>query len=106
MPLTREDLRNQLKRREISPVYLLFGPETHLRDIAARTIADLSFDLARPALREIFAGEMDHGSDPVELRGVDRAGVDVPRDLVGRARCMAHERPHLDSARCEFSHER
>src|SRR6187399_3108196 len=43
MPLTREDLRNQLKRREISPVYLLFGPETHLRDIAARTITDLSF---------------------------------------------------------------
>ena len=43
MPLTREDLRNQLKRREISPVYLLFGPETHLRDIAAKTITDLSF---------------------------------------------------------------
>ena len=43
MVFTREDLRNQLKRREIAPVYLLFGAETHLRDIAAKTIADLTF---------------------------------------------------------------
>ena len=43
MVFSREDLRNQLKRREIAPVYLLFGPETHLRDLAARTITDLSF---------------------------------------------------------------
>ena len=43
MVFSREDLRNQLKRREIAPVYLLFGPETHLRDIAAKTIADLAF---------------------------------------------------------------
>jgi DNA polymerase III delta subunit len=43
MPLTREDLRSQLKRREIAPVYLLFGPETHLRDLAAKTIRDFSF---------------------------------------------------------------
>ena len=43
MVFSREDLRNQLRRREIAPVYLLFGPETHLRDIAAKTITDLSF---------------------------------------------------------------
>jgi DNA polymerase-3 subunit delta len=43
MVFSREDLRSQLKRREIAPVYLLFGPETHLRDIAAKTIADLTF---------------------------------------------------------------
>ena len=43
MPLSREDLRNQLKRREIAPVYLLSGTETYLRDIAAKTIADFSF---------------------------------------------------------------
>jgi DNA polymerase III subunit delta len=36
-------LRSQLKRREIAPVYLLFGPETYLRDLAAKTIADLTF---------------------------------------------------------------
>ncbi len=41
--VSREDLRNQLKLREIAPVYLLFGPETHLRDLAAKTIADLAF---------------------------------------------------------------
>jgi DNA polymerase-3 subunit delta len=43
MVLGREDLRNQLKRRESSPVYVLFGAETYLRDIAAKTIGDLSF---------------------------------------------------------------
>lgn len=43
MVITREDLRDQLKRREIAPVYLLFGPETSLRDRAATTIADLAF---------------------------------------------------------------
>src|SRR5687768_7480407 len=43
MVLSRKDLRNQLKRREIAPVYVLFGPETHLRDLAAKTIVDLSF---------------------------------------------------------------
>lgn len=41
--LSREDLRNRLKRREISPVYLLFGAETYLRDLAAKTIADFVF---------------------------------------------------------------
>ena len=43
MVFSREDLRNQLKRREIAPVYVLFGAETHLRDVAAKTIADFSF---------------------------------------------------------------
>ncbi|HTK38895.1 MAG TPA: hypothetical protein VL325_10420, partial [Pyrinomonadaceae bacterium] len=36
-------MRNQLKRREIAPVYVLFGAETFLRDLAAKTIADFSF---------------------------------------------------------------
>ena len=43
MALTREQLRNQLKQREIAPVYVLFGAETYLRDLASKTIADLSF---------------------------------------------------------------
>lgn len=43
MPLTREQLRAQLRKREIAPVYVLYGAETYLRDIAAKTIADLSF---------------------------------------------------------------
>lgn len=40
---TRNDLRNQLKRREISPVYILFGKETFLRDLAAKTLTERSF---------------------------------------------------------------
>ncbi len=43
MVLSREQLRNQLKQREIAPIYVLFGAETYLRDLAAKTIADLSF---------------------------------------------------------------
>jgi DNA polymerase-3 subunit delta len=43
MPLTREQLREQLRRREIAPVYTLYGVETYMRDLAAKTIADLSF---------------------------------------------------------------
>ena len=41
--LTTQELREQLRRREVAPVYVLFGPEINLRDIAARTIADFSF---------------------------------------------------------------
>lgn len=41
--LSREDLRNQLKRRELAPVYVLFGAETYLRDIATKTIANMAF---------------------------------------------------------------
>lgn len=43
MVLSRENLKDQLRRREIAPVYVLFGAETHLRDIAAKTITDLAF---------------------------------------------------------------
>lgn len=41
--VTKEDLRNRLRRHEIAPVYLLYGAETFLRDLAAKTICDLSF---------------------------------------------------------------
>lgn len=56
MPVfSRDDLRNQLKRREIAPVYLLFGAETYLRDLAAKTIANLVFD--ENSLREFNENE-------------------------------------------------
>lgn len=48
--ITRDDLRNQLKRREIAPVYVLFGAETYLRNLACKTIAD--FVLKGAQLRE------------------------------------------------------
>lgn len=53
--LSRDDLRNQLKRRDIAPVYLLFGAETFLRDLAAKTIANLLFD--ENSLREFNENE-------------------------------------------------
>lgn len=43
MVFSRADLRSQLQRREIAPVYLLFGAETYLRDVAAKTIAERAF---------------------------------------------------------------
>ncbi len=43
MVITRENLRDELKRREVAPVYVLFGAETYLRDKAAKYIADLCF---------------------------------------------------------------
>ena len=44
MPITREQLRAQIKDRKLHPVYTLFGAETYLRDIAAKTIANLVLD--------------------------------------------------------------
>ena len=61
MVFSREDLRNQLIRHEIAPVYLLFGPETHLRDIAARTITDRSF--AAGDLRDFNEASFSLNSD-------------------------------------------
>src|SRR5918911_4280127 len=48
--LTRQDLHRALKQGEIKPLYLLFGEESYLRDLAARAIADAS--LKESALRE------------------------------------------------------
>jgi DNA polymerase-3 subunit delta len=62
--LSRDDLRNQLKRREFAPVYLLFGAETYLRDLAAQAIADLV--LADSSLREFNETEFAlSGNSPV-----------------------------------------
>src|SRR5262245_37970001 len=44
MPVIKKDkLRESLKRREIGSVFLLYGAERFLRDLAAKTIADLMF---------------------------------------------------------------
>jgi DNA polymerase-3 subunit delta len=48
--LTKQDLHRALKQSDIRPLYLLFGEETYLRDLAARAIADAS--LKESALRE------------------------------------------------------
>ncbi|MDQ6788923.1 MAG: DNA polymerase III subunit delta [Acidobacteriota bacterium] len=54
--LGKEGLWTQLKKREIAPLYLLFGAENYLRDLAAKTITDLV--LADSALREF--NEIEH----------------------------------------------
>jgi DNA polymerase-3 subunit delta len=41
--ITREQLREQIRRREIHPVYVLHGAETYLRDLAAKTITNACF---------------------------------------------------------------
>ena len=48
--LTKQDLHRALKQGDLKPLYLLFGEETYLRDLAARAIADAS--LKESALRE------------------------------------------------------
>ncbi len=48
--LSRDDLRKQLQHKEFAPVYLLFGVETYLRDLAAKTLID--FLLRDSSLRE------------------------------------------------------
>lgn len=48
--LSRQDLHRALKAGDIKPLYLLFGAETFLRDLAARAITDTS--LKDASLRE------------------------------------------------------
>jgi DNA polymerase III subunit delta len=53
MPVrTRKDLLQSLKQGKIEPIYFLFGPESYLRDQAARAIAD-------EALRETLLREFN-----------------------------------------------
>lgn len=41
--LTKNAFREHLRRRELAPVYVLYGSETRLRDLGARTLADFAF---------------------------------------------------------------
>lgn len=43
MIVTREQLREQVQKRELAPVYVLYGEETYLRDRAAKAIAEACF---------------------------------------------------------------
>lgn len=61
--LGREDLRNQLRKKEIAPAYLLFGAETFLRDLAARTISDIV--LRDAPLREFNESEFSLNSSDI-----------------------------------------
>ncbi len=41
--LTKENLREHIRRRDFAPIYVLYGAETYLRDLAARTLASRVF---------------------------------------------------------------
>ena len=75
MPVrSRKDLATTLKQGKIEPVYLLYGPETKLRDDAARAIAD-------EALREHSADDGEKGKqagEPGQKLGPIRAHFSVP----------------------------
>lgn len=75
MPLSREQLRTQLRQRKIAPVYVLFGPETYLRDAAARYIADLCF--SEGDLREFNEDEYSLNT-PENLRSALAAAEQLP----------------------------
>jgi len=72
--LSREDLRNQLKQREFAAVYLLFGAETYLRDLAAKTITDLV--LADSSLREF--NESEYSLNNSEIRHALASAEQLP----------------------------
>jgi DNA polymerase III subunit delta len=69
--LTKENLRDQLKRGEIAPVYVLFGPEINLRDVAARYIANLCF--GPNDLRDFNESEFSLNGDGNLQRGLAAA---------------------------------
>ena len=77
MVLSRDDLKQQLRRREIASVYLLFGPETHLRDlewVALRPelVVEVSFD-------HVSDGRIRHGTKVLRWRD-DKAPEDCAFD--------------------------
>ena len=72
--LTRQDLRNQLKSDQIAPVYVLFGAETYLRDLAAKTIAD--FALKGSQLRDFNEAEISLSDN--ELKSAIASAEQLP----------------------------
>ncbi|QQS41739.1 MAG: DNA polymerase III subunit delta [Acidobacteriota bacterium] len=61
--LSTQDLRNLLRKREIAPVYLLFGPETHQRNLAAQHISDIALKDAQ--LRDFNETEVSLNSQDI-----------------------------------------
>ncbi|HEY8560744.1 MAG TPA: DNA polymerase III subunit delta [Pyrinomonadaceae bacterium] len=53
--ISRDELRTQLRKRDFAPVYVLFGAENYLRDLAAKTIANMVLD--ENSLREFNENE-------------------------------------------------
>jgi len=81
MPVrTPRDLTQSLKQGKIEPVYFLFGPETYLRDEAARTITE-------EALRNTL------------LREFNESSFNLLTDDVGSAVAIAEQLPMMSDRR-------
>src|SRR5512132_3098536 len=94
--LTREDLRHRLRKREFSPVYVLFGPESYLRDLAVKTICDLSFTAgeARDFNETVFSLNVEGN-----LRGALAAAEQLPMMASRRLILVTDVRVATTSAR-------
>ena len=79
---TRSDLHRSLKEGRISPLYLLFGEETYLRDLAARAIADAS--LKDSALREFNEASFSLASTDVQqaIAAAEQLPMMSPRRVI------------------------
>ncbi len=75
MPITRQQLRDQLRRREIALVYTLFGEETYQRDVAAKYLVDICF--GEGDLREFNESEYSLNT-PENLRSALAAAEQLP----------------------------
>jgi DNA polymerase-3 subunit delta len=74
--LSVEALRNHIRAREFAPVYLLYGPETYMRDVAARTIAEKAF--GEGDFRDLNETTFSLSTDPEMLRQAIGAAQQLP----------------------------
>ncbi|HEY0406154.1 MAG TPA: DNA polymerase III subunit delta [Pyrinomonadaceae bacterium] len=72
--LSREDLRKALKQARIEPLYLLFGAESYLRDLAARAISEAA--LRDAPLREF--NESSFSLSSVDVQQAIAAAEQLP----------------------------
>lgn len=80
--LTKQDLHRALKQGETKPLYLLFGTETYLRDVAVRAIKDAA--LKGSALREFNESGFSLASADVQqaIAAAEQLPMMSPRRVV------------------------
>jgi DNA polymerase III subunit delta len=74
--LKREDLRQRLIKNDIAPVYTLFGAETYLRELAAKTIANKA--LSDCQIREFNEDIISLSSPNTDLQTAISAAEQLP----------------------------
>lgn len=75
MLLTRAQLREQIRNGEPAPVYVLYGQETYLRDLAERTIRDRCFGPDEP---RDFNEDRFSLADPENIRTAISSAAQLP----------------------------